>query len=276
MKPAAFDYVRARDLGEALDALAGSGEAKLIAGGQSLVPLMNLRLARPTLLVDVSRLEELKSFEDTGVAWRIGAAVTHAEIEDMGARLEGAALLAEVAAGIAYRSVRTKGTIGGSLAHADPAGDWPLALIALDAVVHCRGRNGEARRVAAADFMRAAFTTALRNDEIIELVEIAKLSPRARCGYFKFCRKAGDFPETSAAVVIDPDRGRARVLMGALPGAPRDLPGLARALADDGIAAAGEDAVRDAVTAAAPDLDAIAHSMHSASVRNAIRRAMRP
>ena len=145
MKAAQFDYVRPRDLGEALDALKAA-DAKPIAGGQWLGPMLNLRLARPKLLVDVSRLAELKSITDEGDAWRIGAAVTHAELEDK--PLAGCEPLANVARVVAYRAVRNRGTVGGSLAHADPAADWPpaigfvsAALRAFSASPRSRGRT---------------------------------------------------------------------------------------------------------------------------------------
>ena len=152
MKPVAFDYLQARDLHQAAEALARSAGAKIIAGAQSLGPLLNLRLARPELLVDISRVRELQRIEETDSRWRIGAGVTHAQLEDLGARLVGAEMVSEVAAQIAYRSVRNRGTIGGSLAHADPAADWPLALAALGAVLVLKGRGGSEQRVAA-DFL---------------------------------------------------------------------------------------------------------------------------
>ena len=124
MKAAAFEYARPRDVGEAIALLSqAKGSGKLLAGGQSLGPMLNLRLARPGLLVDISRLEELRAIEDAGDALRIGAGVTHSAIEDANGSLAGGAMLVEVAGGIAYRAVRNRGTIGGSLAHADPAAD---------------------------------------------------------------------------------------------------------------------------------------------------------
>jgi carbon-monoxide dehydrogenase medium subunit len=143
MKPAAFDYIRPKTLGEAAAALAANNFAKLLAGGQSLGPMLNLRLIRPGLLIDISQIEEIQQVEETATTWRIGAGVTHAQLED--AKLPGAELLSTVAGDIAYRSIRNRGTIGGSLAHADPAGDWPLALAALDARVTVRGSDGRLR-----------------------------------------------------------------------------------------------------------------------------------
>ena len=136
MKAAVFDYVRPRDVGEALSALKGN-DAKPIAGGQSLGPMLNLRLARPKLLVDVSRIQALREIQDEGEAWRIGASVTHAELEDR--PLKGCDPLASVARAVAYRAVRNRGTVGGSLAHADPAADWPLVFATLDATLRVMG-----------------------------------------------------------------------------------------------------------------------------------------
>src|SRR6185436_5506440 len=118
MKAARFEYVRPADLHQAVAALGrAGGGAKLLAGGQSLGPMLNLRLARPSLIVDVSRLEALARVEDTGRTWRIGAGVTHSQLEDRRVQLAGGEMLCAVAAGIAYRAIRNRGTIGGSLAH---------------------------------------------------------------------------------------------------------------------------------------------------------------
>ena len=275
MKPVAFDYLRPRNLAEAAEALARSDGAKLLAGGQSLGPLLNLRLARPGILVDISRISELQRIEETASLWRIGAGVTHAQLEDAGGRIAGAEMVTEVAAGIAYRSVRNCGTIGGSLAHADPAADWPLALAALDAVVLIRGRDGRSRRVPADAFMLAPFTTVLEQDEILVAIEVPKCSRSVRYGYFKFCRKTGEYPESSAAVVIDHERGGTRVFIGALNGAPQPLSALAGAVAREGVAAATDHATIAAVSIAVPAMDAIDVRIHAATVRRAIQQAFR-
>ena len=273
MKAAAFDYARPRDLGEAVALLAqGKGSAKALAGGQSLGPMLNLRLARPGLLVDISRLQELRAIEDAGDAWRIGAAVTHSEIEDADGALGGGAMLVEVAAGIAYRAVRNRGTIGGSLAHADPAGDWPLALAALGADVVLRGPAGE-RTISAGRLVTAAFTTEIREDEIVTAVLVPKLSGAARFGYFKFCRKTGEFPEASAAVVLDPERHAAQVYLGALSGPPQPLPELARRIAESGRAIVAREAAAEAV-ATVPGLDAVDRRMHAGTLLRALERAL--
>ncbi|MSP31708.1 MAG: carbon monoxide dehydrogenase [Pseudolabrys sp.] len=274
MKPAAFDYIRPKTLAEAAAVLATSGSAKLLAGGQSLGPMLNLRLVRPALLIDISRIEELLRIEETAAAWRIGAGVTHAQIEDAGTRLRGAEILSVVAGEIAYRSIRNRGTIGGSLAHADPAGDWPLTLAALDARVTVRGPDGRSRSIPANEFMQAAFVTMLKPDEIIVSVEVAKRSAAARYGYFKFCRKAGDFPEVSAAVLLDPEAGHARVFIGALATAPRPLPDIAGILAKQDAKAITEDVLADGISAALPNIDAVDRRMRVAALWRAVEQVL--
>ena len=275
MKAARFDYVRPGDIGEALAALAASeGRGKLLAGGQSLGPMLNLRLARPALLVDVSRLAALTKIEDTGRTWRIGAGVTHARLEDARGKLPGGEMLSEVAATIAYRSVRNRGTIGGSLAHADPAADWPLALAALGASVNIRGTSS--RTVPVERFVEGAFTTALRADEIIESVDVPKLSHGGRHGFYKFCRKTGEFAEASAAAVFDPETKAARIFLGALRGTPQPLSALARQVAREGQSAVSIEGVTEAVTRAIGDLDAVERRMAASAVLRALAQVLAP
>jgi carbon-monoxide dehydrogenase medium subunit len=268
MKAPAFDYVRPSDVAGALAALQrGDAVAKLIAGGQSLLPMLNLRLARPTLLIDVARIEALRTIDDRGAHVRIGAAVTHAELEDR--EIPGCAILRVVAGGIAYRSVRNRGTIGGSLVHADPAADWPLALAALGATVVVEGKAGS-RRLPADNFMLAAFQTKLADDEIVLAIDVPKLSPAARCGYYKFCRKTGEFPEASAAAIFDPESKAARLYLGALSGPPLPLEEFAAVIARQGATAVTEAAIAAAVDAVASG-DIIERRMRRAAVARALR-----
>jgi carbon-monoxide dehydrogenase medium subunit len=272
MKAARFEYVRPSDVGQALAALAkAAGSAKLLAGGQSLGPMLNLRLARPSLLVDVSRLEALARVDDIGSAWRIGACVTHSQIEDMRGRLAGGKMLCEVAAGIAYRAIRNRGTIGGSVAHADPAADWPLALAALGAVINIRSA-GAARSVPLEQFVLGAFTTVLQDGEIIETIDVPKLSRAGRYGYYKFCRKTGEFAEASAAAVFDPEAGAARVYLAAVRPTPVPLAALAPRVAQEGKAAASEEAVMRAIAEAASDLDAVERRMAASATTRALQQ----
>jgi carbon-monoxide dehydrogenase medium subunit len=269
MKAAAFDYKRPEDVAGALKEL--SGGAKPFGGGQSLGPMLNLRLARPKAVVDVSRLESLRKIEDKGSHWRIGGAVTHSMLED--AKLPGGEPLPEVARGIAYRTIRNRGTIGGSMAHADPAADWPLALPALGATLVLAGARGE-RKVPASQFMKAAFSTALAEDELVVAVEVPKLSAAARWGYWKFCRKTGEFPEASCAVLMDRERKVAELWVGALDGAPQPLPALAAEIAMRGSLAATAQAVSMAVEGIVAGLDPARRALHATAVRRAVQKAL--
>ncbi len=160
MKPVAFDYARPASVAEAVRMLAASPDAKVLAGGQTLGPMLNLRLAQPALLVDITRIPELAAVSEDADAVTIGATVTHAAIEDGRVPDPTGGFLAHVARGIAYRAVRTRGTIGGSLAHADPAADWLSCLTALGAQVVIAGAAGT-RRVNLAGFVRGAMETEL-------------------------------------------------------------------------------------------------------------------
>src|SRR5438132_6785235 len=233
MKAAAVDYVRPRSLAEAVDLLAERrGEARVVAGGQWRVAMMNPRVASPGLLIDISRLTELSSAWDEPDAVTLGACVTHAAIEDGRVADPSRGLMPRVAASLAYRAIRTRGTIGGSLALSDPAAEWPAVLTALEAEVMVCGSGGR-RAVKCAEFTTGVFETVLAADEIIESVRIPKLSADARWGYLKLCRKSGEFAGALAIVVTDPGRGRSRVVSGAANGAPLVLGDTSRLIAAD-------------------------------------------
>ncbi len=223
MKPVAFEYVRPVRLGEAVDALAKATaegrDAQILAGGQSLLAMMNLRVSCPDLLIDISRLEELRSATDEGEAIRIGACVTHAAIEDGLVPDPSCGLMPKVAVGLAYRAVRTKGTLGGSLALSDPAADWVTVMQAMDSTIVLAGPGGR-REIAAIAFTTGLYETARARDEIIESIRLPKLSGSARWGYTKFSRKTGAFATSIAAVVTDPVRRFARIVLGAAEGPP--------------------------------------------------------
>ncbi len=220
MKPAAFDIVRANSLADATRLLAEfGGGARLVAGAQSLGPMLNLRLAQPRLLIDITGIPDLVRIEDADDSVTIGACVSTANIED--GRLPGRGLetLPAVAAHIAYRAVRNRGTIGGSLCHADPAADWVSTLCALGAECLIAGVNGK-RRLLADQFITGAYQTALLADEMLEAIHVPRLSAGGRCGYNKVCRKTGEFALAIGAVLNDPDRGQFRVVIGATKGRP--------------------------------------------------------
>ena len=237
MKAPYFDFARPKDLDEALKLLREGGRPA--AGTQSLGPMLNLRLAHPTLLVDIRGIEELRSTSESDEAVMLGACVTHAEIEDRRVPDPTGGLMASVAANIAYRAVRNRGTIGGSLAHADPAADWPTLLTLLNAVAVIAGPKGQ-REVAVESFATGIFTTVLAADELLVALVIPKRSPRARYGYWKFCRKAGEFAQAIGAALHDPERDELRAVMGALQGPPYLLPDAN--LNEAALAAAGDDA----------------------------------
>lgn len=220
MKPAAFNYERPSHLDEAVQLLAESGIAsKVLAGSQSLGPMLNLRLAQPELLVDITAIEELRSVFEQRDYVEIGACVTHADVED--GRIPDVAhgLLAHVAGRIAYRAVRNRGTVGGSLAHADPAADWVSVFPLLGAEVITQARSGT-RVIAVEDLMVSSFITILQPDEIIRAVRVPKLSARAKWGFCKFNQKAGEFAHAIGAVLHDPETGRFRAVIGAIETTP--------------------------------------------------------
>ena len=230
MKPAKFDYARASDVAEAIRLLGSTdGFNKPLGGGMSLGPMMNLRLAQPDLVVELRRLDALMTVEDSGDYLAVGAGITHSTIEDGKIPDTTNGMMRFVAGQIAYRAVRNRGTIGGSIAHADPAADWPTALRALGAEVAIDGPDG-ARTVPLSEFQLAAFTVALEPADIVTALRIPKLSPGARWGYYKICRKPGEFADSIGAVVHDADRGHTGVVLGATDGAPLDVPALADAV----------------------------------------------
>jgi carbon-monoxide dehydrogenase medium subunit len=219
MKPVAFDYARPASVAEALQMLGGRPDAKVLAGGQTLGPMLNLRLAQPALLVDITRIPELAAVSENADAITIGATVTHAAIEDGRVPDPTGGFLARVARGIAYRAVRTRGTIGGSLAHADPAADWLSCLAALGAEVQIAGAGGN-RRVALAGFVRGALETELAETELLTAARIPRFSREARFGFHKICRKTGEFADAIGVAVHDPARQLTRVAAGTSTGAP--------------------------------------------------------
>ncbi len=201
MIPAPFDYARPPDLDGALKLLADhEGEAKILSGGYSLLPLLKLRLAQPGLLVDIQDVTGLDGIVETDDELRIGARATHRQIHES-AIIGRYPLLHDVSGGIGDPQVRNWGTIGGSVAHADPASDWPAALLAVNARVVCRGRNGE-RQIAARDFFLDTFTTAIEPTEVLTEIRFGR-RPRGQGGaYTKLERRVGDFATAGVAAVV--------------------------------------------------------------------------
>ena len=273
VKPVDFTYHRAVSLDDALQQLSAGGDgAKVLAGGQSLGPMLNLRLSRPESLVDISSIDSLRRIESTPDRVVCGAAVTHAGFEDRAVsdRIERA--MREVASGIAYRAVRNRGTIGGSIVHADPAADWSSFLLCADARVHIHGSTGE-RNVRMQDFTLSAYTTALATNEIVTLIAIPRTTDRARFGFFKLCRKRGELAEAIGAVLVDPGRRFCRIVTGAVGSKPVVLPHASQSLA--ATASAPEfEAIRKEVADATNEHDEVKLHMAAVAVRRAVDRAI--
>lgn len=267
MKPCQFGYARPSSVVEAVKLLQeADGDAKVMAGGQSLGPMLNLRLAQPGLIVDITAIEELTSIREHKGAIVYGACTTHSAVEDRRVPDATNGFLPSVAAGIAYRAVRNRGTMGGSLAHADPAADWMTTLMALDAELLVAGASGE-RQIALDQFMTAPFSVALDDAEFIVGIRIPRCSPAARFGYYKFCRKRGEFAEAMAAVVIDPERGIARGVIGATDSRPIVVPDIGAYLSSGDSDIDGAKAMVEALKITG---DPIRDAMHA----NAFGRAL--
>ena len=222
MIPVPFDYEVAESTGHALELLADRDDAKLLAGGHSLLPLLRLRFARPSLLVDVGRLSELSYVRDGGASLAIGALTRHHDIATSPVVREHNPLLAYAAGLIGDPQVRHRGTIGGSLAHGDPASDLPAVVLALDGEIDIASVGG-VRTVAAADFFRGVFETAVGGQEIVTEVRVPKLTSEHVWSYLKFRRRAQDWATVGVAAVARRENGRvvapaiSLVSMGATP-----------------------------------------------------------
>jgi len=232
VRPAPFEYFAPRAVEEALDLLARHGtEAKPLAGGQSLVPMMNMRLARPGVVVDLNRVAALAAVRVEAGSLRLGALVRQRALERDGRVGAAAPLLAEAAPLIGHLQTRARGTVGGSLVHADPAAELPACMLALDAVFRLRSAR-EARTCRAADFFRGLLATALRPDELLVEIEVpAPTTARVGHGFAEVARRHGDFALVGACAVLGLDaagicRHARLVLFGA-----GDVPHLARAAA---------------------------------------------
>lgn len=200
MKAAAFDYVRPREIAQVFSLLAEYGdEARIIAGGQTLLATLNMRLSEPQLLIDIGGLDQLRGITVLEDRLRIGAMVTHAEIEDSSLVRRHAPLLSEVAPHVAHRAIRNMGTFGGSIAFADPAAEWPTCLVALGGWVIVASPAGE-RRIHADDFFLDLYTTALRPNEVILACEVPVKSADSNHYFDELVRRHGDYAIVGAAV----------------------------------------------------------------------------
>lgn len=275
MKPVNFDYARPVDMKAALDLVAdGDRSVKVMAGGQSLGPMLNMRLVQPDLVIDITGIPELKAIRDQGDRILVGACVTHADFEDRRVPDVTRGALPAVAAGIAYRAVRNRGTIGGSLTHADPSADWISILSAVGASVTLADGSGS-RTIAVEDYMLGALEADLRHGEILVSVNIPRLGKGARWGYYKSCRKTGEFAHAIGAFLHDPDRGVSRAVFGATESKPvivaaaRELTGFGQG---GGASAFDADGAAKLLQESGM-VDEIDRQTHVVALRRAIERA---
>jgi len=276
VKPLNFDYARPADVAGALGLIADDGiSVKIAAGSQSLGPMLNMRLVQPDLLVDITGIEELRQVEERTGEIVLGACITHADVEDRRVPDVTLGAMPSVASGIAYRAVRNRGTVGGSLTHADPSADWHSILSALGARVTLRGPSGS-RTIPVEDYMLGALEADLRPGEMLVSVSVPKLSRSARWGYFKSCRKTGEFAHTMAAFLTDPDRGMSRAVIGATESKPFVLAEAGHVIGDGRAEKAGLGFDPEAANAwieAAGMADEIDRQTHIVALRRAIERA---
>ncbi len=275
MIPPKFDYHRPTSVQEAVQLLQSSPEAKVLAGGHSLIPLMKLRLAAPAAVIDIGRIPDLRGIQalDSGEL-RIGACTTHHEIATSQAVQRAAPLLAEAAAQIGDRQVRYRGTIGGNLAHADPASDLPAVVVALNATLQAEGPQGS-RSIPAAEFFVDLMTTTLQPGEILTQIRVPALGQGTGSCYLKFEHPASGYALCGAAAIVslNPDGScaQARLCFNGVSARPVDAAAVAQALvgsdlSDGAIDAAVEDHLR------VPDPVGDIHA--SASYRQELAKAL--
>jgi carbon-monoxide dehydrogenase medium subunit len=275
MKPAAFAYYSPGTLADAVALLGEHGEdARVLAGGQSLVPAMAFRMARPAVLVDINRIPALAHASAEGSVLRIGALARHAWFERPVVEGPLGTFLAHVAQHIAHAPIRMRGTLCGSLAHADPASEWCAVTLALGGTMVLAGPGGTWREVAADDWFQGVFTTALRPGEVLAEVRLPLPGPGDRHGFAEFSRRAGDFALAMAVASLQLDGmvvRSARIALGAIAGTPVLARGAARALTGQRLT---EAAIRDAAAVAANDCDPQDDIHAPAAYRRDLVRAM--
>jgi carbon-monoxide dehydrogenase medium subunit len=262
MKPAAFDYVVADSVDAAVAAL-GRGDAKIIAGGQSLVPMLNFRLLRPSVLVDINRIPGLAFIRDDDTPIKIGALARHHQLETSPVIARHFPVLTEAMTHVAHLAIRNRGTIGGSLSHADPAAELPMMALLLDAELRIVSAAGT-RTVAARDFFRDTLSVDLAEDEIVTEIVLPKLAPNTGWGFEEVARRSGDFALAAVAVTLTPSDGKiaqARIAMTGVAPTARRVPAAEKLLAgvrlDDGI---GNDVIEAVRAATEPPTDLHASS----------------
>ena len=272
MKAAPFEYADPKTLSEASALLASNGMVTAaIAGGQSLLPMLNLRLALPDLVVDLGGLDELRDGSVSSGKVRIGALTTHAEIEDGLFAEAFGGLMQTVASKISYRAVRHYGTIGGSVALADPAGDWPACLMALDAMAQISGLKGT-RSEPVERFVQGQYQTSLSTDEIIVGFDLPRPAAPLRWGVFKVSRKSGAFANSIAFAVSQGNGGSVSVVLAAAATRPHLLPRVAEKLSAKQVSEAGlRAAIAEDIGSLVPQDDAYLMRLHTSTVLRAVQ-----
>lgn len=255
MKPAPFAYMRASSLGQVFDLLDEHGsDARILAGGQSLIAVLNLRLSEPAVLIDINPIADLAGITLQDGIVRIGALTRHRDLETSPIIAQHVPLIVAAMPHIAHPAIRTRGTIGGSLALADPAAELPACVVALDAVLVLRGRAGE-RRVHARDFFRGLYDTALAQGEVLTAIEVPAIRAGERDGFVEIARRHGDYAMAGLAARLRLDGPRcdeARLVYFGVGPAPVMAAGAARALAGRVLDVAAIGAAQEALAA---DLD---------------------
>jgi carbon-monoxide dehydrogenase medium subunit len=273
MKASAFSYARATSVGNALQLLALHGDnAKVLSGGQSLMPAMNLRLLSPELLVDIGDLGELRGIEVHGGTLRIGALTRHVELANSPDIAAHAPLLTEAIGHVAHPAIRNRGTLGGSLAHADPASELPACMLALDATIIVRGHAGE-RRIAARNFFTGIYQTALLADELLVAVELPAVQKDSTHFFHEFARRHGDYAIVGLAALAIVRSGTFADLRIAL-FAVGDRPVLAEAATKLINIAVTPKVLSDAATALAEQLDPQEDQQATAEMRRHLARVL--
>jgi aerobic carbon-monoxide dehydrogenase medium subunit len=268
MIPARFDYEVAGSVDEAVELLGSRDDAKLLAGGHSLLPLMKLRFARPELIVDIGRLSDLSYVRDDGDRVAIGALTRHHDVANDPVLQASCGLVSHTAGLIGDPQVRHRGTIGGSVAHGDPASDLPAVLLALDAELVVRGPGGE-RTVAAGQFFQSLFQTALGEQDVLTEIRVPKLDG-AGWAYEKFTRRAQDWATVGAAVVRQ--NGSARVVLTNMGSTPVRASAVEEALASGSDAAAAAERAGEGTSPPSDTFGSAEYRKHLASVL--VRRAL--
>jgi aerobic carbon-monoxide dehydrogenase medium subunit len=273
MKPAPFAYHRATSIDDAIAHLAaGDALVRALAGGQSLVPMLNLRLAPVDKLVDLTRIDALRQTEERADCIRYGALLTHAAFEDRRVPDASNGLMPFVGSQIAYRAVRTRGTIGGAIALADPAADWLTTIIALDARIALAGPGGR-RVLSGTDFAIGPYMTALSDAELIEAIVVPRRPASERWGHYKVARKTGEYAESMAIALIDKTLGKARLVVGATDGAPLVMLKSSREIVDGNLGNGLAAVIRAELTESGRDFSPSKILLHSTAALRAVQNA---